>query len=321
MKISAIETTGSDKLPVIIYTEEAFKKMQLFMKTKHSIDKEFMFVGTVRTKDNYYIIEDFYLPPNKDCSGSYCESGDNYDKWFFETFKTLEEKKSLRCHVHSHVNMKAFPSGTDSKQIMDLYKNVSNYYIQIIINRKFENYVAIYKDGIKYEEVPQMVQIRDMVFEFVSGEKAVPYCELSDGDYTIKDGMITIDEYTSFNVYTGDWEVHSGELTYKNGAISYIPRSDVLGECNALFDKMIEKKVYQYSHNNYPAYNNPNYRAPQTTPPANNQLPPKTTDVLDRSKDTSEKVPEINKNDPFMVIDESNYELAYAYLREQGVID
>jgi hypothetical protein len=88
---------------------------------------------------------------------------------------------------------------------------------------------------------------------------------------------------------------------------------------------MIEKKPYQHSSYNYPTYyNNPNYRdyrAPQTTPPVNSQLPPKTTDVLDRSKDTSDKVPEINKNDPFMVIDESNYELAYAYLRENGVID
>ena len=326
MKISTIETTDEGKLPVVVYTEEAFKKMQLFMKSVHSNTLEFMFVGSVRTKDNYYIIDDFYLPPNKSCSGAYCESGDKYDEWFFKTFKTVEEKKSIRAHVHSHVNMKAFPSGTDSNQIMDLYKAVSNYYIQIIINKKFENYVAIYKDGIRYEEVPQLVQINDMVFEYISGEKAVPLCDLADGDYRIKDGMIYIDDNTSYDIYKGDWKVDAGELHYENGAIKYIPKAEVLGECNKLFTEMIEKPATGYG--SYGGYGSSygsgyrDYRSYGNEKAPNNQqspLPPKADKIIETgSKNNNAGV---NMTDPFLALDERDSAAVYKYLAEQGVVD
>ena len=325
MKISTIETTDEGKLPVVVYTEKAFKKMQLFMKSLHSNTLEFMFVGSVRVKDNYYIIDDFYLPPNKSCSGAYCESGDKYDEWFFKTFKSVEEKKSIRAHVHSHVNMKAFPSGTDSKQIMDLYKAVSNYYIQIIINKKFENYVAIYKDGILYEEVPQLVQMNDMVFEYISGEKAVPLCELADGDYSIKDGMIYIDENTSYDIYKGDWKVDAGELHYENGAIKYIPKADELGECNKMFTEMVEKPASAYSgygsYGGYSGYSGYRSYSEEKKPAQQSTLPPKAETVVIENDTKNTNNNGINVTDPFLALDERDSAAVYKYLAERGIVD
>lgn len=248
MKIS--EISNDVCLPKVIYSEDAFKTLLSLMASAHAKTLEFMCVGSVFKDDsNNYVITKIHMCPNSKCSGSYCESGDNYDKWFFETFKTIEEKKAVRAHIHSHVNMKAFPSGTDSTQIMELYKGVKDFYIQIIVNHAMENYVAIYEQGIKYEEVPQFVQIRDAIVEFESAKKAFPYVFVEDGDAVIKNGELLLSDGITYSFKTGDYKIISedGRLKYDAGKISVVNSTDDIGNINKLFSDMIEKPKSAYS--------------------------------------------------------------------------
>lgn len=248
MKIS--EISNDVCLPKVIYSEDAFKTLLSLMASVHAKTLEFMCVGSVFKDDsNNYVITKVHMCPNSKCSGSYCESGDNYDKWFFETFKTIEEKKAVRAHIHSHVNMKAFPSGTDSTQIMELYRGVKDFYIQIIVNHAMENYVAIYEQGIKYEEVPQFVQIRDAVVEFESAKKAFPYVFVEDGDAVIKNGELLLSDGITYSFKTGDYKIVSedGRLKYDSGKISIVNSTDDIGNINKLFNDMIEKPKSVYN--------------------------------------------------------------------------
>lgn len=270
MKIS--EISNDVCLPKVIYSESAFKTLLSLMASVHAKTLEFMCVGSVRKDDsNNYVITQIHMCPNSKCSSAYCESGDAYDKWFFETFKTIEEKKAIRAHIHSHVNMKASPSGTDSTQIMELYRSVKDFYIQIIINHNMENYVAIYEEGIKYEDVPQFVQIGESIIEYESAKKAYPYVFVEDGPAIIKNGELVISKGITYSFKTGDYKIVSedGRLKYDSGKVSVVNSTEEIGKINKLFNEMIEKPK-----TTYPTYYGGQYGGyqyyddyPRATPP------------------------------------------------------
>ena len=287
MKVREIKDAGA-QLPVLVYSEAAFKTLMLCMKSTHAKTKEFMMVGSVDRHENIFNIKNLYLPPNKSCSGSYCESGDSYDKWFFETFKTIEEKKAIRCHLHSHVNMKAFPSGTDGKQIMELYGAVTDYYVQIIVNHEFKNYVAIYERGLIYEEVPQFIQIKDLLISFEDLKKSSVENGIADGEYIIKNGKIDFEDGVMYDIYSAEWEIKSNGLKYDHGEISMIPTADELKTINAEFDKkcLSSTPTYTYTGSAYPygggSFANPHYTKPGESLHQNNVVQPTATSTPDK---------------------------------------
>lgn len=290
VKVREIKDAGA-QLPVVVYSEAAFKMLMLCMKSTHAKSKEFMMVGSVERHENIFNIKNLYLPPNKSCSGSYCESGDTYDKWFFETFKTIEEKKAIRCHLHSHVNMKAFPSGTDGKQIMELYGSVTDYYVQIIVNHEFKNYVAIYENGLIYEEVPQFIQIKDLLVSFEDLNKSSVENGIADGEYTIKNGKIDFEDGVIYDIYSAEWEIKSDGLKYDHGKISMIPTADELKDINAEFTKKCVSTTtynygggtsYPYGGNSFP---NPHYTKPGESYHQNNVVQPTTTSTPEKDVD------------------------------------
>jgi hypothetical protein len=57
MKVREIKDAGA-QLPVIVYSEAAFKMLMLCMKSTHAKSKEFMMVGSVERHENIFNIND-----------------------------------------------------------------------------------------------------------------------------------------------------------------------------------------------------------------------------------------------------------------------
>lgn len=196
MKVKQMYIETKTIAPKIIYSSKAFTKMITFINTTHAKTKEFMFLGLVSKEENNYIVSDFMLVPQHKCSQAYCESDDDrYPEWLAKTID-IKDRKLIRLHGHHHVNMATKPSGTDDHQIEELCKNVSDYYIQLIINNKLENTVNIWdkKQHLIFEDVDQYIKIEDTLIKLKNINNYEIYkMDLQSKDITTSnDGMLCI---------------------------------------------------------------------------------------------------------------------------------
>jgi hypothetical protein len=61
-KVKVTEIKGAaEQLPIIVYSEKAFRTLLLHMKSTHAQTKEFMMVGAVDRKDNIFNILDKFF--------------------------------------------------------------------------------------------------------------------------------------------------------------------------------------------------------------------------------------------------------------------
>ena len=224
MKISLYkENSKSSAYTKIIFREKAYWDILTLMGSEYAKTKEFMFYGLVEKRvENTFFIEGFKLIPNKANTSVYCESDpDRYIDFMLSNY-TAEERKRIRVHAHSHVNMATSPSGTDDKEFLEKANEISDFYIQLIVNHAEKNHLNICdaKNGIKYEEVPQYVQIGDYVFNkdeqkiyawdeekcLVGEEAYVP-----NGNVEIKNNRIIINDSLTYDFNENNF-ILSGEL-------------------------------------------------------------------------------------------------------------
>lgn len=144
--------------PFVVFTSKAVAQLFAMLSTKTAETLEFMFMGEVqkevRDKKTIYKVTNFVLIPQEKNSGAYCETDDErYPEWLNKNYPTIEQKRSVRLHGHSHVNMAVSPSGTDNENMMNMMEYVSDYFIQFIINRKYDTTINIYdkSENIVYE--------------------------------------------------------------------------------------------------------------------------------------------------------------------------
>jgi hypothetical protein len=165
---------------------------------------------------------------------------------------------------------------------------VTDYYVQIIVNHEFKNYVAIYERGLIYEEVPQFIQIKDLLISFEDLKKSSVENGIADGEYIIKDGKIDFEDGVMYDIYTAEWEIKSDGLKYDHGEISMIPTVDELKTINAEFDKkcLSSTPTYSYTGAGYPygggSFANPHYTKPGESFHQNNVVQPTTTSTPDK---------------------------------------
>lgn len=196
MKVKQMYMETKTIAPKIIYSSKAFARMITFINTTHAKTKEFMFLGLVSKEGYNYVVSDFMLVPQHKCSQVYCESDDDrYPEWLAKTID-IKDRKLIRLHGHHHVNMGTKPSGTDDQQIEDLCKNVSDYYIQLIINNKLENTVNIWdkKQHLIFEDVDQYIKIGEILIKLKNINNYEIYkMDLQSKDIsTSDDGMLCI---------------------------------------------------------------------------------------------------------------------------------
>jgi len=97
-----------------------------------------------REKDTFKLI-DIMFPPQIN-RPTFVETDDErYPKWYFDTFIKNNNPKLVRLHGHTHPNFGVSPSGTDVQQFKQIMEEVSDFYIQFIINNSMDVY-CMYHD-------------------------------------------------------------------------------------------------------------------------------------------------------------------------------
>lgn len=168
-------TIKSDDKAHITVTEEAWGKIRQLV---DQCDKEVGWHGTVeRTSKNEFTIKDIFVFPQTVTAATVTSDETKYTMWLME--QPDDVFNSLRFHGHSHVNMGVSPSGVDTKYQDDILKNLNDFYIFGIFNKREDNYLIIYDvtNNIVYEDKDIILHTpggnyrqwaKEMLDEFVS---------------------------------------------------------------------------------------------------------------------------------------------------------
>ena len=131
----------TDARPQIFFDEDAWWKAMALIE---QCDKEIAWYGFVDRDGMNFTITDITVPPQT-VTGTSVESDSN--EWALWAMEIDNEKyNKMRCHMHSHVNMGVFSSGTDDDYQKDMVtKNGDlNYYIFLIFNKKGDIFARVY---------------------------------------------------------------------------------------------------------------------------------------------------------------------------------
>lgn len=146
MKISKLNGTT----PQIILSIKAYLKMK---KIIAEVDKECAWHGCVTREDDVYRIDDIEIYPQIVTGATVDADEEKYPLWIMQ--HTDEQINTMRFQGHSHVNMSTSPSGTDLAFYEDLTKQVKDYYIFIIQNKKGEYNLRLVdkENNLLYEDL------------------------------------------------------------------------------------------------------------------------------------------------------------------------
>lgn len=115
-------------------------------------DKEVAWHGIVRKENNVYTVTDVLVFPQEVTGATVTSDETEYSLWLMQ--QPDEVFNNIRFHGHSHVNMGVSPSGVDTHYQDNILKNLKDFYIFAIFNKRGQNWVAIYDvaDNIAYED-------------------------------------------------------------------------------------------------------------------------------------------------------------------------
>ena len=120
--------------------------------------------GTVKRKDNIYIISDVFTYPQH-CQAAHVESQDDkYPQWLMDL--PDETINTMRFQYHSHPGMTVFPSGTDLDSQVNMSQAVDDFYIFMIgCNKESEFNIWFFdkKQNVIFEP-------KDLSLHFVGAE-------------------------------------------------------------------------------------------------------------------------------------------------------
>ena len=113
-------------------------------------DKEIAWHGLVTKSENTYTIEDVIIFPQSVTGATVTSDDTEYSLWLAQQPDEIFNK--IRFHGHSHVNMGVTPSGVDTAYQEDIVRNLQDFYIFSIFNKKGDNWCTIYdvEDNIVY---------------------------------------------------------------------------------------------------------------------------------------------------------------------------
>jgi hypothetical protein len=131
--------------PQIQMSAEIKRKMELII---HSVDTEIGWMGKVdRHRNGVYVITEVYVP-KQEVNGGTCEiTEDGLAELATDILEKdgMEEYNKLRLWGHSHPTFSTSPSGQDNTQMKDLFKNVKDFFVRLIANKKGEYNFTIYE--------------------------------------------------------------------------------------------------------------------------------------------------------------------------------
>lgn len=175
-----INPEGIEK-PVIIVEEQASNKLWSYV---HLCEKEIGWHGTVVREGNIFRILDVFLFPQTVTAATVTTDDDAYSTWILAQDDEVFEH--MRFHGHSHVNMPVGASGTDIAYQTNLLRDVQDFYIFGIFNKRGLINFCIYdiETNILFEQNDIIVQdycsefdavIEDEIDRFVSQPVTTTY--------------------------------------------------------------------------------------------------------------------------------------------------
>lgn len=143
-------------LPVILLEPVAIEKMKAYVTL---CDKEIGWLGTATQSGNTVTIHDMFLF-EQEAHATTCEINEQaVAKWYEDVLNThengVEIVNTMRVWGHSHVNMGIGASGQDDVQFKELSKNVNDFFIRIIANKKGDMQLDYYdaKTGLIFHNI------------------------------------------------------------------------------------------------------------------------------------------------------------------------
>lgn len=175
-----INPEGIEK-PVIIVEAQASNKLWSYV---HLCEKEIGWHGTVERHGNNFYIKDVFLFPQTVTAATVTTDDDKYSTWILS--QEDEVFNHMRFHGHSHVNMGTTPSGVDLAYQANLLRDVTDFYIFGIFNKRGVMNFCIYdiETNILFEQNDIIVQdyctefdsvIEDEIDEFVASPVVTTY--------------------------------------------------------------------------------------------------------------------------------------------------
>lgn len=132
----------------LVILPEAWEKLIALV---DECDKEIAWHGTVTKTSHTYTITDIFVFPQTVTGSTVTSDETEYSLWLAQQPDQIFN--SLRFHGHSHVNMGVTPSGVDTTYQEDILRNLQDFYIFAIFNKKGDTWCAIYdvEDNIAYD--------------------------------------------------------------------------------------------------------------------------------------------------------------------------
>jgi len=128
--------------PRVFITPKAFTDLQAII---HNESNETLMTASIEKieQSHEYYITKIHIPPQTEVSKAHVETDDEeYGKWLM-TF-TREQRKKMKCHIHTHPSMGVTPSGLDTHTIYAVIEDLDDFYIQVICNEEHKFYVAVW---------------------------------------------------------------------------------------------------------------------------------------------------------------------------------
>lgn len=122
----------------IYFTAKAFSKMTILIM---SYSTEVAWHGVIARDKDKFTVEDILVYPQKVSAAFVDTDEEQYAQWLI----SQPEFSKIRMQCHSHVNMGARPSGTDSEFYADIATQIrdGDYYLFMIWNKRLECYTEI----------------------------------------------------------------------------------------------------------------------------------------------------------------------------------
>ena len=193
---SLLRMKAPDKKPVVIFTEDAHNKMKALVQ---NCSKEIAWHGLVKREDkNVFKVYDILVYPQEITGATVGADEELYPLWLDDL--PDEQFNAIRLQGHSHVNMGVSPSIVDDTFYETQVKQVKDYYIFIIFNKREDYWINIYDiaSNVVYEK-PDI----DVKFEKNGFDYEIWYEKNYDAFITEHKPTVVISQTGSPNVHRG----------------------------------------------------------------------------------------------------------------------
>ena len=150
MAIKSVELENGDRRYRLYFLKKAYDKMRLYVEL---CEQEIGWLGYVeKLQDGTgYMVTDVFLLDQEVHATTTELSPTAIIDYYNELDEAGRDNFLKKCKLwgHSHVNMGTTPSGQDDTQGLELSKDVDDFYIRLITNKKGEYNITFYDKEIK----------------------------------------------------------------------------------------------------------------------------------------------------------------------------